>query len=128
MDSTQSPIIDKSYLIAHGTFNNNCDSWKEKIKFGDSKIEKSCSDYRLYYNKAKLASDKYLYMRFIKDNLDDGKGDDKGKLGPGAIAGIVIGVIAAIAIVVIVVIIVIKKKKGNNSSVQENNEDGAENI
>ena len=102
----------RDYTLFAGTFVEGCESWSNAItNLADTGFtSKKCNDPLLAQGE-----DKRLDLQYQPDS---GKGGNK--LSKGAIAGIVVGCVAAVAIVVVVVIIVIRKKKQQNASSDEN--------
>lgn len=116
-----SPLKSVDYIILQGDFETSCDEWKGFTNIDDTLFnEKACVDYNAA--NAILLDQKSLVVR---DNGKEPENNNKNKLSGGAIAGIVIGCIAAVAIIVVVIVLVMRKKKNTDSS-DENGQDDAE--
>lgn len=102
----------RDYTLFAGTFVDGCESWSNAItNLADTGFtSKKCNDPLLAQGE-----DKRLDLQYQPDSGKKGN-----KLPAGAIAGIVIGCVAVVAIVVVVVIIVIRKKKQQDASSDEN--------
>lgn len=114
--SSEKPTENKEYTIVSGQFENmKCVDWYPRINLKNSGFNsKECLDVMTLDSENK---------RIVIKNDPSIKDNGGKKLGPGEIAGIVIGVIAAVAIIVVVVFFVIKRKKNlvNSSDVDDGN-------
>lgn len=96
------------YLLIDGTF-TNCDNWAKKVLFGNTDFTDGACSTSSTLNADDEKQKEFLFVKRIQNEPTE---KSKNKLSGGAIAGIVIGCVALVAIVVVVVVIVVKKKKG----------------
>lgn len=104
-DAVNKPSEKVEYTIVSGTFEDiKCEDWYPKIFLDKSGFNsKVCKD--IQESKALDSENKKIVVQY-DPSLSKG-----GKLGPGPIAGIVIGVVVVIAIIVVVIVVVVKRKK-----------------
>lgn len=108
---------DKQFLIFQGTFTSTCASWKDALNFSDTFFNNAeCENYS-----PALEESRSLVINRVNEETktppEEEKKNNGDKLSKGQIAGIVVGVIAGVAIIAIIItVVVIKKKKKENSA------------
>lgn len=108
-----SPDSDKNIIFVSGWFyNSSCDSWLDKVDFGNSGFNKKFCHTTNTSTLIKILEDDNRNEVYQSLVVSYSKTDEKGtKLSIGAIIGIVVGCVALVAIIIITVILIVKKKK-----------------